>query len=585
VSIISLVSILVIALVVWWLVVFFSVTTGLEKVWVDKLVAVTSPIRVQPTDAYYRSYYFQIDALSTASDYTAKSIGEKVETATSDPYQDDFDEELPTFLPAADRLADGTLRDPVKDAFKIFQTLPEIARAVPYEVAISTLKLRLLRHLNNPFDETQSFITQAIYVTNFDEGNERFQKSFLPIRGSDLKNQLEMLTLNHDAIQEDTPGQLLRADQATLSKAWKAFFENTKILALQTPLRGWRPPKTFDNSKLPGDIKLKATLETSSLETAHEAQELRFKVEWKGQQEEIALGPLLIGSFEAKRQPLAESGIYLPRGYQEAGVLMGDRGYLAYYSPTASTLQEQRAPIVVEGFYDPGIFPMGGKLVVASPDLTNQIRAAAPLEESGLLNGINLSLHHIGDADNVKVQLQQAFEEAGIAPYWKIETYKEFDFSKDLIQQLQSEKHIFGLISAVIIIVACSNIISMLILLVNDKKLEIGILRSIGASAFSIASIFGIAGIVMGMLGSAMGSLLAYITLENLHPLLDFISRVQGYAAFNPMFYGGGSLPNQLSWNVLFFVWGATALLSLIAGIVPAIKASQVRPSAILRSE
>ena len=52
VSIISLISIAVIAVVVWLIVVFFSVTYGLEKSWIHKLVALTAPVRITPTEEY-----------------------------------------------------------------------------------------------------------------------------------------------------------------------------------------------------------------------------------------------------------------------------------------------------------------------------------------------------------------------------------------------------------------------------------------------------------------------------------------------------------------------------------------------------
>lgn len=172
----------------------------------------------------------------------------------------------------------------------------------------------------------------------------------------------------------------------------------------------------------------------------------------------------------------------------------------------------------------------------------------------------------------------------GIEPYWKVETYRDFDYAKDLLQQLSSEKNIFSLISAVIIIVACSNIISMLIILVKDKRLEIGILRSMGASSGSIAMIFGFCGIVMGMVGTLIGTLLAYFTLQNLNSLLGLISKLQGFDAFNPVFYGD-HLPNSMSYETLVVVLFATALISLLAGLIPALKASRMKPAAILRSE
>ena len=96
VSIISLISILVISLVVWLIVVFFSVTNGLEKGWIQKLTALTAPVRVTPTQAYYDSYYYQVDGISANSDYTLKSLSEKLQASETDPYDPNMDEEAPS---------------------------------------------------------------------------------------------------------------------------------------------------------------------------------------------------------------------------------------------------------------------------------------------------------------------------------------------------------------------------------------------------------------------------------------------------------------------------------------------------------
>src|ERR1043165_8185972 len=95
VSIISIISVLVIALVVWLIVVFFSVTDGLEKNWVNKLTALTAPVRMTPTESYFNSYYYLIDSISASSNYSAKTIGEKQKTAAADPYDATHDEEIP----------------------------------------------------------------------------------------------------------------------------------------------------------------------------------------------------------------------------------------------------------------------------------------------------------------------------------------------------------------------------------------------------------------------------------------------------------------------------------------------------------
>jgi lipoprotein-releasing system permease protein len=186
-------------------------------------------------------------------------------------------------------------------------------------------------------------------------------------------------------------------------------------------------------------------------------------------------------------------------------------------------------------------------------------------------------------ADRVKAALQQSFKEKGISRYWNVETYREFEFTKEIMRELQSQKNLFMLIAVVIILVACSNIISMLIILVNDKKTEIGILRSMGASSKSIALIFGFSGAIIGVLGSVGGIAAAILTLHHLETLVALLSRLQGHDMFSANLYGQ-VLPSELSLEALSFVLIATVCISLLAGIIPAIKASLLRPSHILRS-
>jgi lipoprotein-releasing system permease protein len=471
VSLISLISIGVIGLVVWLILVFFSVTGGLERIWVDKMTALTAPIRITPTEAYYRSYYYKIDAIASESNYQLKSLSEKLSTAKSDPYDPAFDEEIPKGFPEAEH------KDLAKLAYEAAKQLPGVTVS-PFEMTAATLKLNLVRKNGT------STLSQNAYIGNLDPSNERIVKNKVDLNAKDLAN----------------------SDPSLL---WK----------------GGVLPK----DKKQGD------------------------------------------------------GILLPKSFHEAGVLAGDKGWIAYFAPTTSTVQEMRLPIFVAGFYDPGILPVGGKFILASPEITTLIRSSHNQEDTQLSQGFNLRFKDLAQAPALKKHLEKTFEKEGISPYFKIETYKEFDFTRDLIQQLHSEKNIFSLISGVIILVACSNIISMLIILVNDKRTEIGILRSMGATSFSIALIFGLAGTVMGLLGSLLGIGAALWTLSHLSELIHFISVIQGFEAFNPLFFGT-DLPNEISTEALLFVSIATIALSMLSGLIPAIKASRVKPSEILRA-
>jgi ABC-type lipoprotein release transport system permease subunit len=476
VSIISTVSIVVIALVVWLIVVFFSVTYGLEKTWIQKLIALTAPVQVVPTHEYYSSPYYQLDSISAQSNFTPKSIGEKLLAKKTDPYDPEMDEEIPSYWMQPDLDKQGKLKDLVKLAYGSIESVQDVPglKARDYEMAQATLKLQLgkVRGKNNE----EMYMTNGLYMSSYDPENKTLLKSLLPL-----------------------------TDNLTLKK------------------------------KLPSNT------------------------------------------------PLGE-GILLPKAYHNAGASIGDRGMIIYQIPTASAMQEQQIPVFVVGFYDPGILPMGGKVLIANQSLVSVVRSAYSPEEFPQLNGINVRFDNFDDADKVKAAIVQSLKEQGIDRYWHVSTFREYDYAKDILIQLKSEKNLFSILAAVIIIVACSNIISMLIILVNDKKTEIGILRSMGATSRSIAAIFGFCGVVMGLVGSALGILMAVFTLRNLDALIKFISRVQGYEMFNPMMYGD-KLPNEISFKVLTVVIIATAIVSLLAGVVPAVKACLMRPSQILRSQ
>lgn len=666
VSIISLISILVIALVVWLIVVFFSVTYGLERNWIDRLIALTAPVRISPTDAYYNSYYYHIDSISSASGYAHKSIGEKRASEKSDPYDPYQDEEVPAFWAKPDRDAQETLRDPVKEVFAAIDKIRDVPglKASDFEMTMANLRLQLMRKDGSAGQ--QGTISQATYLGSFDPENDALQGALLPVTNDDLSHLLSVSGMD---IREEQPAN---APQDLFQKRLRRFFSHVTIKAIAPSEKSWVLPRVmlpqeaiwkacalykgdrlvriliplqskwfeqlasepvekgyrlvrgnlvihegapaFEASILEeqipltliGQVILEAALDPQSIEQAIRPRDLRFNVHVTIQGDtltgQIPYGNLTIqhaelknapdalwvarenGALELPKDPLLGSGILLPRGFKDAGVLVGDSGALIYALPTASGLQEQRLPVFVAGFYDPGIIPIGGKFVLTDKMVTSLIRSAYNQDDLVQGNGINVRFKDLSLADHVKDELEKAFQAAGVARYWKVETYREYDFTKDVIQQLKSEKNLFTLLATIIIVVACSNIISMLIILVNDKKLEIGILRSMGATSGSIALIFGTCGVVMGFMGSAIGILAAIFTLRHLQLLVDAISRIQGHDLFNPIYYGE-TLPSQLSWEAIGFVMITTAFVSLVSGLVPAIKASMMRPSAILKAE
>ena len=664
-SLISILSIFVISLVVWLAVIFLSVTTGIEKNWLKKLTSLNAPIRITPTNEYFSSYYYQIDNISSLSTFSTKSIKEKYLATFSDPYMNDVDMEIPSFMPKADRYKNGNFIDPVKEAYKIFQTNNLIQNYQDYEISGALMRLMLLRQNANDdllsFNrESISFLTQMYYLLSICENNPNLKSLVLKPSINDLNNILfHIKSPKKDAV-EDMP--TTKSENTTFLEN---FLENIEIKKVQTQIdflinlslfskdKAYFAKPIFNNGKIKyllltnkkdsstGEIQfiendfffsfkdktyvlkenhkiyLENTLtfnvvnhfknfekleqnfidiESDNLEIPLSGRinfeklkiaDANIFTEFSKKPKTIPLWAYFIdGKINLPENDFYGTGILLPKTAKDNNVFLTDSGYLSYAVSSATSTTEQRLPMYVAGFYDPGVLPIGSKCLIVPQKLTSIINlASATFSPDGSPNnGFFVWTKDLNNIDLVKENLSKNFEKKQISKFWNIETFKDFEFSKDLMQQFHSDKIIFMLIAIIIIIVACSNIISLLILLVNDKTKEIATLQAMGATKKSIATIFGICGIFMGCIGSLIGTAFAIITLKNLNVLVSLLSKIQGHDAFNVAFFGK-NLPNDISVEAIIFVLILTPLISLVAGLIPAIKASLLKPAEILRQQ
>lgn len=456
VSLICLLSVFVITLIVWLLLTFLSVMGGIEKGWLHKLTSLNAPVKVHPKPAYFNSYYYQIDAISSNSDYELKSIGEKRHATLTDPYQPDVDTAVPKDW-------DNPQKDLVKELFAVIET--QDVTAHEFDVSAAMLRLKLIR------GHQHSFISQVTYVASY----------------ADTSYMRDLVLTNEFDLSPDEKGV---------------------------------------------------------------------------------------------------SGVLLPRAFRDQGVLIGDHGFLAYGGSGASSGQEMRLNMRVAGFYDPGVMAMGPKCILAPAHIASMLRSAgdAYALDPCQSTGVRVWFPDLSKAQAIKTSLETELQNRGLDTYWSVQSYHDYDFAKDLLQQFQSDKMLFTLIGIIILVVAASNIVSSLILLVSNKKKEIGILQSMGASKKSIVLIFALCGGLIGMISTLIGTLAAYLTLHNIDSIIALLSRLQGHDLFNALFYGS-TLPSTLSPDAIAFIAIATPIISLLAGLIPALKAARMQPSAILRSE
>ena len=183
----------------------------------------------------------------------------------------------------------------------------------------------------------------------------------------------------------------------------------------------------------------------------------------------------------------------------------------------------------------------------------------------------------------VEVKLADAFDAKRVGravmsvlgfPYW---TRDWMDMNRNFFAALQLEKLALFVIVTIIVLVAAFAIIGHLVLLVAEKRKEIGILKAIGASNPSISAVFFSVGMTIGVVGTVAGSIvgLTLIWLQNTFKLIRLAGDV----------YQIDYLPMKLSTGDFILIIGSTLVISLLATIIPARRAGALQPVDVLRYE
>jgi lipoprotein-releasing system permease protein len=151
------------------------------------------------------------------------------------------------------------------------------------------------------------------------------------------------------------------------------------------------------------------------------------------------------------------------------------------------------------------------------------------------------------------------------------------EMNRNLFAALQLEKLALFVVVTIIVLVAAFAIIGHLVLLVAEKRKEIGILKAIGATGSSITAVFFTVGMTIGVVGTLAGSLvgLAIIWVQNTYKIIRLAGDV----------YQIDHLPMKLTPLDFLMIVGATLLLSFFATIVPARRAGAMLPVDVLRYE
>ena len=240
-------------------------------------------------------------------------------------------------------------------------------------------------------------------------------------------------------------------------------------------------------------------------------------------------------------------------------------------SPGGVTPRMQRLNVV-------GVFKVGadldGSLGMIHRADAAQIHRWMPQQ----VQGVRLKLDDLYRAPDVAAQVQATLGEG-----YRVEDWSYTQGS--LFSAMKMEKTMIGLLLLLIVAVAAFNIVSTLVMVVTDKKSDIAILRTLGATPRQIMAVFMVQGTFIGVIGTAIGCLLGVLAALNVSAALAWVQRVTGHQFLNAEVYFIDYLPAQLQLHDVLLVCGASFALSFLATLYPSWSAARTQPAEALRYE
>ncbi|AIN47344.1 Lipoprotein releasing system transmembrane protein LolE [Candidatus Palibaumannia cicadellinicola] len=194
------------------------------------------------------------------------------------------------------------------------------------------------------------------------------------------------------------------------------------------------------------------------------------------------------------------------------------------------------------------------------------------------INGIAIKVKDIFQANQLVQDAGQVTKRYVFIRSW-IDSYGY------MYRDIQMIRFIMYLAMVLVIGVACFNIVSTLVMAVKNKRVDIAILRTLGAKDCLAYAIFLWYGLLVGLLGCIIGAVIGVVVAVHLTKLVTELEQLLGHSLLSSDIYFINFLPTELHWQDVISVLGTAMLLSLIASWYPAQQANRINPVIILREK
>ena len=156
------------------------------------------------------------------------------------------------------------------------------------------------------------------------------------------------------------------------------------------------------------------------------------------------------------------------------------------------------------------------------------------------------------------------------------------DQAAPLYRDIQMIRTVMCLALLLVIVVSCFNIVSSLIMSVNEKRSEVAILLSMGYSRFRVMQTFVVQGLFSGIYGTVFGVLFGLVIAINLTEVINFIQNVFGIRILKSETYFMDYVPTSVNYWEVLAIASVCILIALLSAVLPGIKAAYINPAAEL---
>ena len=227
----------------------------------------------------------------------------------------------------------------------------------------------------------------------------------------------------------------------------------------------------------------------------------------------------------------------------------------------------------VTGIFNTGMFEYDSTLAYVSLPEAQQF-----LGMGDVATGIQLKVRDVYKTGELAKQINQELGPPYHARDW-------MQMNKNILFALKTEKSVMFIILTLIVLVAAFGIASTLFMVVMEKTRDIAILKSMGATSRSIMQIFVLEGVIIGVLGTAIGVLSGLLVALNLEPIVSVVQKLTGFELFSKDIYYLDHFPSRVITSDVLLISVTAVLISFAATLYPSWAASRMSPAEALRYE